>query len=94
MSCATHAGGRTVECYSESPFLVTEMALQQAKGLSESGIGVSPKHFCVYSIPNGGRDGLVRTDPHVHRVKWNRFTSGRGSVLMQEVDLTGGHELL
>lgn len=25
----------------------------------------TPKHFAVYSIPVGGRDGKTRTDPHV-----------------------------
>ena len=81
--------GRTVECYSESPFLVTELALQQAKGLQESGIGVSPKHFCVYSIPNGGRDGLVRTDPHVAPREMEQIHLWPWERLMQEVDLTG-----
>ena len=81
--------GRTVECYGESPFLVTELAIQQAKGLQESGIGVSPKHFCVYSIPNGGRDGLVRTDPHVAPREMEQLHLWPWERLMQEVDLTG-----
>jgi beta-glucosidase len=81
--------GRTVECYSESPFLVTELAIQQVKGLRESGIGVSPKHFCVYSIPNGGRDGHSRTDPHVAPREMEMIHLWPWERLMQEVDLTG-----
>lgn len=81
--------GRTVECYSESPFLVTELAIQQALGLTDSGIGISPKHFCVYSIPNGGRDGFVRTDPHVAPREMEQMHLWPWERLMQEVDLTG-----
>jgi beta-glucosidase len=25
----------------------------------------TPKHFAVYSVPKGGRDGTARTDPQV-----------------------------
>jgi len=57
--------GRTVECYGECPFLIAELAIEQAKGLRESGIGVTCKHFAVYGTPNGGRDGMARTDPQV-----------------------------
>lgn len=34
-------------------------------GLQSEGIVATPKHFAVYSIPVGGRDGGTRTDPHV-----------------------------
>ena len=34
-------------------------------GLQNEGIVATPKHFAVYSIPVGGRDGGTRTDPHV-----------------------------
>lgn len=33
--------------------------------LQKGGIVSTPKHFAVYSIPVGGRDGDTRTDPHV-----------------------------
>jgi len=57
--------GRTVECYSEDPFLVAELGVLQAKALQAEGVAATPKHFAVYSIPKGGRDGDDRTDPHV-----------------------------
>ena len=57
--------GRVVECYGESPYLVAQLGIQQARGIRSEGPGVTCKHFAVYSVPNGGRDGDSRTDPHV-----------------------------
>lgn len=57
--------GRVVECYGESPFLVAELGKQMVLGIQENGVASTLKHFAVYSIPKGGRDGKARTDPHV-----------------------------
>ena len=57
--------GRTLECYGEDPFLVTELGIQMTKGIQDNGIASTLKHFAVYSVPKGGRDGNCRTDPHV-----------------------------
>ena len=57
--------GRVVECYGEDPFLVGELGKQMIFGLQERGLASTPKHFAVYSVPVGGRDGQTRTDPHV-----------------------------
>ena len=57
--------GRVAECYSEDPYLVWELGLVQAKALRAAGVASTGKHFAVYSIPKGGRDGEARTDPHV-----------------------------
>lgn len=57
--------GRVVECYGEDPYLVGELGLQMILGLQERGLASTPKHFAVYSVPVGGRDGQTRTDPHV-----------------------------
>jgi beta-glucosidase len=57
--------GRVVECYGEDPFLVTELGKQMVLGVQGEGIGATLKHFAVYSMPKGGRDGDARTDPHV-----------------------------
>jgi beta-glucosidase len=57
--------GRVVECYGEDPFLVTELGKQMALGVQTESVGATLKHFAVYSIPKGGRDGDARTDPHV-----------------------------
>ncbi len=57
--------GRTLECYGEDPFLVAELGVQMAKGIQSNKIASTLKHFAVYSVPKGGRDGNCRTDPHV-----------------------------
>lgn len=57
--------GRVVECYGEDPYHVGQMGKQMILSLQKYGLVASPKHFAVYSIPVGGRDGGTRTDPHV-----------------------------
>jgi beta-glucosidase len=57
--------GRVVECYGEDPFHIAEMGKQMCLGVQEEGVASTLKHFAVYSVPKGGRDGADRTDPHV-----------------------------
>ncbi|MFV0555173.1 MAG: glycoside hydrolase family 3 N-terminal domain-containing protein [Mangrovibacterium sp.] len=57
--------GRVLETYGEDPYLVGELGVQMTKGIQQNGIASTLKHFAVYSIPKGGRDAAVRTDPHV-----------------------------
>ncbi len=57
--------GRTVETYGESPFLVATLGEAAVRGLQAEGVVSTPKHFAVYSVPKGARDGDARTDPHV-----------------------------
>ena len=57
--------GRVVETYGEDPFLVAGMGTAMAAGIQEKGVASTLKHFAVYSVPKGGRDGNARTDPHV-----------------------------
>lgn len=57
--------GRVVETYGEDPYLVGQLGKQMILSLQKQGLVASPKHFAVYSIPVGGRDGGTRTDPHV-----------------------------
>lgn len=57
--------GRCVETYSEDPYLVGQLGKQMIVGLQKQNLVATPKHFAVYSIPVGGRDGNTRTDPHV-----------------------------
>jgi beta-glucosidase len=56
--------GRTVETYGEEPYLASVLGVEMAKGLQEQDVTSTPKHFAVYSVPKGGRDGEARTDPH------------------------------
>jgi beta-glucosidase len=55
--------GRTVECYSEDPYLTSELGRIQVKAIQAMHVVSTPKHYAVYSIPKGGRDGSARTDP-------------------------------
>lgn len=57
--------GRVLECYGEDPYLVGELGTQMVKGIQQNGVASTLKHFAVYSVPKGGRDAAVRTDPHV-----------------------------
>jgi beta-glucosidase len=57
--------GRVVECYGEDPYLAGELGKRMIQGLQSHGLVSTPKHFAVYSVPVGGRDEGVRTDPHV-----------------------------
>ncbi len=61
--CRDPRWGRTIETYSEDPFLTGELGYQQVRGIQEQGVASTLKHFAVYSIPKGGRDGEARTDP-------------------------------
>jgi beta-glucosidase len=60
--------GRIVECYSEDPFLTAELGVRQVQGIQSQRVVSTLKHFAVYSVPKGGRDGESRTDP---QVTWN-----------------------
>jgi beta-glucosidase len=57
--------GRVVECYGEAPFHIAELGKQMVLGIQEEGVASTLKHYAVYSVPKGGRDGNARTDPHV-----------------------------
>ncbi|WP_165732081.1 glycoside hydrolase family 3 N-terminal domain-containing protein [Polaribacter sp. 20A6] len=57
--------GRVIECYGEDPFHIGELGVEMSKGIQSQGVASTIKHFAVYSIPKGARDGEARTDPHV-----------------------------
>lgn len=57
--------GRVLECYGEDPFLIAELGKQMTIGIQSEGVASTLKHFAIYGIPKGGRDGHARTDPHV-----------------------------
>lgn len=57
--------GRVLECYGEDPFHIAEMGKQMTLGLQSQDVASTLKHFAVYSVPKGARDGDARTDPHV-----------------------------
>lgn len=66
--------GRIEETYGCDPFLVAELGRQNITGIQENKIVSTVKHFAVYGIPVGGRDGGTRTDPHVApREMWELY---------------------
>ena len=56
--------GRTLECYGEDPYLIAALGTEMVHGIQSQGVASILKHFAVYSVPKGGRDGDARTDPH------------------------------
>ncbi|WP_244525864.1 glycoside hydrolase family 3 protein [Sphingobacterium wenxiniae] len=57
--------GRVVKTYGENPYHIAELGKQVVLGIQQHGVASTLKHYAVYSIPKGGRDGNARTDPHV-----------------------------
>lgn len=57
--------GRVLETYGEDPYLIGELGVQMVEGIQQNGVASTLKHYAVYSVPKGGRDATVRTDPHV-----------------------------
>lgn len=57
--------GRTVETYGEDPYLASQLGKVQVEAIQSQHVVSTPKHFAVYSVPKGGRDGAERTDPEV-----------------------------
>ncbi|WP_082379262.1 glycoside hydrolase family 3 N-terminal domain-containing protein [Pseudalgibacter alginicilyticus] len=57
--------GRVLECYGEDPYHIAELGKQMTLGIQSQGVASTLKHFAVYSIPKGARDGEARTDSHV-----------------------------
>jgi len=57
--------GRIEESYGSEPYLVSQLGKQQILGIQKNHIVSTVKHFAVYSVPIGGRDGEVRANPQV-----------------------------
>jgi beta-glucosidase len=56
--------GRIEDTYGEDPYLVSRLGVEMGKALQKNYQVVSTaKHFAVYSIAKGAREGQARTDP-------------------------------
>ncbi len=56
--------GRVEDTYGEEPYLVSRLGVEMVKGLQENyTVASTGKHFAVYSIGKGAREGQARTDP-------------------------------
>jgi beta-glucosidase len=66
--------GRMEETYGSDPYLISQLGKEAVLGIQKNNIVSTVKHFAVYSIPVGGRDGGVRVDPHVApREMWELY---------------------
>jgi len=60
--------GRIEDTYGEDPFLVSRLGVEMAKALQKNyQVASTAKHFAVYSIAKGAREGQARTDPQATR---------------------------
>jgi beta-glucosidase len=58
--------GRIEDTYGEDPFLASRLGVEMVKGLQEHNtVASTGKHFAVYSVGKGAREGEARTDPQV-----------------------------
>jgi beta-glucosidase len=55
--------GRVEDVYGEDPFLVSRLGVEMVKGLQQNGVASTAKHFVVYGVGKGAREGQARTDP-------------------------------
>jgi beta-glucosidase len=58
--------GRVEDVYGEDPYLASRLGVEMVKGLQENyTVAATAKHFAVYSVGKGAREGQARTDPQV-----------------------------
>jgi len=58
--------GRIEDTYGEEPFLVSRLGVEMAKAMQKDyRIAATAKHFAIYSVGKGAREGQARTDPQV-----------------------------
>src|SRR5437660_3886307 len=58
--------GRIEDTYGEDPYLASRLAVEMVKGLQEEfTVASTGKHFAVYSVGKGAREGEARTDPQI-----------------------------
>lgn len=56
--------GRIEDTYGEDPYLVSRLGVEMARAMQKNyRIASTAKHFAVYSIAKGAREGQARTDP-------------------------------
>src|SRR6266850_3358666 len=56
--------GRVEDVYGEDPYLVSRLGVEMVKGLQQDyAVAATAKHFAIYSVGKGAREGQARTDP-------------------------------
>jgi beta-glucosidase len=60
--------GRIEDTYGEDPYLVSRLGVEMATAMQKDyRVASTAKHFAVYSVGKGAREGQARTDPQVTR---------------------------
>src|SRR5260370_908755 len=58
--------GRVEDTYGEDPYLVSRLGVEMVKAMQKNyRVASTAKHFAIYSIAKGAREGQARTDPQV-----------------------------
>ena len=62
--------GRSEECFSEDPYLASELARAIIRGIQSQGVGVIAKHFCAQGETTGGLNGTAARigDRELHEI--------------------------
>ncbi|HZE73194.1 MAG TPA: glycoside hydrolase family 3 N-terminal domain-containing protein [Pyrinomonadaceae bacterium] len=56
--------GRLEDVYGEDPYLGSRLGVEMVRGLQEHfTVAATAKHFAIYSVGKGAREGQARTDP-------------------------------
>jgi beta-glucosidase len=56
--------GRILDVYGEDPYLASRLGVEMVKGMQEQfTVAATAKHFAIYSVSKGAREGQARTDP-------------------------------
>src|SRR5260221_9514376 len=56
--------GRAEDTYGEDPYLVSRLGVEMVKAMQKDyRVASTAKHFAIYSIAKGAREGQARTDP-------------------------------
>lgn len=60
--------GRIEDTYGEDPYLVSRLGVEMARAMQKDyRVASTAKHFAIYSVGKGAREGQARTDPQVTR---------------------------
>src|SRR5436309_12170950 len=60
--------GRIEDTYGEDPYLVSRLGVEMAKAMQQNyRVASTAKHYAIYSIPKGAREGQPLNDPQATR---------------------------
>jgi beta-glucosidase len=82
--------GRVEDTYGEDPYLSSRLGVEMVKGLQENyTVASTAKHFAVYSVGKGAREGQARTDPQVSPREVENILLPPFIAVIKEADLLG-----